>query len=71
MCHILFWTLGIPSNCFQGVCIWVIRGKRHLAIIINIQHRDFPVVHWLRLCAPNAWDPDSSLVRELDPTCHN
>ena len=27
------------------------------------------VVQWLRLCTPNA--QVRSLVRELDPTCHN
>ena len=29
------------------------------------------MVQWLRLCAPNAGGPGSTLVRELDPTCCN
>ena len=30
------------------------------------------VVHWLRLCTSNTRGPGiQSLVRELDPTCHN
>ena len=31
----------------------------------------FLMVFWLRLCTPNAGGPVRSLVRELDPTCHN
>ena len=32
---------------------------------------DFTVVQWLRLHTPNAGTQVQSLVRELDPTCHN
>ena len=29
------------------------------------------VVQWLRLCAPNAGDLGSIMVRELEPACSN
>ena len=41
-------------------------------LTLEIQHcRDFAVVQWLGLHAPNARAWVQSLLRELDPTCHN
>ena len=31
----------------------------------------FLLVQWLKLHAANPWGSGCSLVRELDPTCHN
>ena len=62
--------LGTPS--YMSV-ITQAKNRKYPESVINLKYISGTslVFQWLRLCTPNAGGRVGSLVRELDPTCHN
>ena len=79
----LQWYYCFPSKNHPKPGRWRIREQIHALwhLKLHMHHSESRlwknykgaslVVQWLRLCAPNAGGWVWSLVRELDPTCHN
>jgi len=69
--QIYYYSVGRWNGEWEVGCRKIWGSHWHMNGISSQETGDFLVVQWLRLHTPHAGAWVSSLVRELDPTCHN